>query len=460
MSNAQSISRRSHRSASQVAIPYLAISLLWIISSDRVLEWITQNPSVLTRLQTFKGMGFVLLSGVLVYCLSYLKVRRALTLERIEQQHQEEFRRAFEDAVTGMALLDLDGRILRANPVLATMLDRQVQALQRIHERDILHPDDRARRSEMHQALIKGRPLHEPVELRYLRSGGQIVWVLASSTLSRDANGQPLYFICQLLDITARREAEQKLRQQEQQLAHASRLITLGEMAAGLAHDLSQPISTILQYAQTSLNLIERGQADKLDAIAAALSDLTAQAQHTRHIVQRLRSLARKHTPAPRAVVVNTELEQILRLIASEADRRHVRISLDLQARDAAIHADPVQFQQLVINLINNALEAVMELPVGQRQVLVTSSRVDTDPPQLRISISDNGPGIPEDIKARIFDSFVTSKPAGVGLGLSICRAIVEGHGGRIWHERTEGRTVFHVQLPLMETPACSTVQA
>lgn len=146
---------------------------------------VTQDPATLTRIQTYKGVGFVIASAALVYFLSFLKVRRALTSEQAEHQRQEEFRRAFEDAVTGMALIGLDGRILRANPVLATMLHRDAADLQRVHERDVLHPDDRTRRAELHQALLDGREVHEPTELRYLRGNGQMVWVLASSTLSR-----------------------------------------------------------------------------------------------------------------------------------------------------------------------------------------------------------------------------------------------------------------------------------
>lgn len=444
----------------QVALPYLMASWLWIIASDRIVEWVTQDSATLTQIQTYKGIAFVLASGSLVYFLSFLKVRRALALEQAEQQRQEEFRRAFEDAVTGMALIGLDGRILRANPVLARMLERDAADLERVHERDVLHPDDRTRRAELHQALLDGREVHGPTELRYLRGNGQVVWVLASSTLSRGPDGRALYFICQVLDISARREAEQKLRHQEQQLAHASRLITLGEMAAGLAHDLSQPVSTILQYAETSLTMIERGQTDRLDAIAGALRDVVGQAQHTRQIVQRLRGLARKHTPAPRGVEINAELRQILRLMASEAERRSVRVHLDLRAGDATVHADPVQFQQLVINLFNNALEAVVETPVGRREITVSSLLTEDDPPQVRVTLSDTGPGVPDSVGSRMFDSFVTSKPAGVGLGLAICRAIVEAHDGRLWHERLDDHTVFGFQLPLEESPACTTVTA
>ncbi len=456
MKLSMAIRRDAHRSAFRVALPYLLISGLYIVASDRMLEWVTQDPGVLSRLQTYKGVGFIFATAALVYAMVYWQVSRLLHVEISERQVREQFRRAFEDAVTGMAFLSPEGRIVRVNPILCGMLGRSSRELEGMSVMDITHREDQTLRREILDRLRTGESAIGPYEMRYVRSDGRTLWVLASSTLCRDAEGKPLYYVSQMVDLTQKREAEMKLREQEAQLMHASRLITLGEMASGLAHDLSQPISTILQYAETCLDMLERGRTDQVESMIGALKDVVGQAEHTRQIVGRLRTLARRHTPEPRALDINDVIRQTLRLMSHEAERRQVHVTLDLQADLPMVKADPVQFQQLIINLFSNALEALGETPVTQRRVAVRSQVVDDLQPRVRVSVCDSGPGPSAQVRSRLFQSFVTTKPSGLGLGLSICKAIVEGHGGRLWYDEDTELTTFVFDLPSEEIPVCS----
>jgi two-component system sensor histidine kinase DctS len=456
MKVAMAISRDAHHSAIRVALPYLVISGLYIVASDRMLEWVTSDTAILTRLQTYKGIAFILATAGLVYGLVYWQVRRLIVSELGEQQQREQFRRAFEDAVTGMALLSPDGCFQRVNPVLCGMLGRSQDDLIGTNVMDITHPDDRSLRAQVLRRLRDEAARIEPYEIRCLTGDGRTIWVLASSTLCRDIEGQPLYFLSQIVDVTQRREAEHRIRQQEAQLMHASRLITLGEMASGLAHDLSQPISTILQYTETSLDMLQRGRTDQIESIIGALHDVVGQAEHTRQIVTRLRSLARKHTPEHRPMQINDLIRETLRLMSYEAERRNVCVTLDLQPDLPMVSVDPVQFQQLIINLFNNAIEALVDTPVPQRRVLARTVMCE-DSEKVRVMICDSGPGPDQGVAGRLFDAFVTTKSNGMGLGLSICKTIVESHGGRLWHERNDELTVFTFELPPVEVPACLT---
>lgn len=448
---AKAIRRDAHASAARVAATYLLIAGLYIVASDRMLEWITQDAAALTRLQTFKGIGFVLATAGLVYAMVFWQVRRLLRVEAAERQYREQVRRAFEDSVIGMALLSLDGRIQRVNRVYGEMLGRSAGSLQNVDVLDLTHPEDRPFRAEVLRRLREGEPINGPQEIRYLHADGRTVWILANTTLARDADDRPMYFISQLVDITLRREAELKLRHQESQLAHASRLITLGQMASGLAHDLSQPISTIMQYAETTLDLMEKGRTDQTQAIIGALRDVIGQAELTREIVNRLRTLARKRTPRREDVDLNDMIRRTLRLLSPEAERRHVRVRLDLGRDLPPLHADPVELQQLLINLVNNAMEALADTPADARQLKV-ATRLDDDQGRVVMSVEDSGPGPDAQVADRMFEAFVTSKPHGVGLGLAICRAISRDHGGRLWHERGDGITTFCVEWPVQET--------
>lgn len=446
--------RQATRPALRIALIYAAIGAAWILVSDSLGHRLFP-PDQHVLVQHVKGWLFVAATAGLLYLLVYRSLSRLVEAQRQREEAQEHFRRAFEDAVVGMAMFDDDGRFLRVNPMLCAMLGRDESQLQRMSVLEVTHPDDRPRRREMLRRLREGGPNPGPFQIRYLKADGSVVHGLASSTLCRGADGRPLYWLSQIVDITQRHEAEQRLREQEQQWIHASRLVTLGQMAAGLAHDLSQPLGAMLSYTQTCLDLLRRGQGEpdeRTAAVIRALEEVEREAELTRQIVERLRSLSRRQSPAPRPLDPNATIRDTARLLLPEAERRRIRLDLKLDPAAPTIRADPVQFQQVVMNLIHNALDAADDAGPLQRRVEVATRRVNGDAPAaVQISVDDAGAGPADAVRDHMYEPFVTTKPRGVGLGLSVCRTIVEQHGGRLWHERRDDHTSFHIELPAQQ---------
>jgi len=257
---------------------------------------------------------------------------------------------------------------------------------------------------------------------------------------------QSLLIIALVVQRQRRQRAELELQGQRSQLAHATRLATVGELSASIAHEINQPLAAILTNAETGEMLIKSGESTlpELQEILAAIrhDDLRAS-----DVIERLRRLLRNEKVEMRALSVNDAIESIVELTRGLANRHRVSVHTALDPSIPQVKGDYVQVQQVLLNLVMNAVEAVSEAPAERRRVLITTRELP--PGSVEVAIKDDGPGITPEVIPRIFDPFFTTKADGMGLGLSITRSIVQAHGGRIWAESDTTGMTFRFILPV-----------
>ena len=309
-----------------------------------------------------------------------------------------------------------------------------------------LNPDDLDEHLNKWQASLEtGAPFEN--EARHRDANGEYRWFLVRAVPLRDEHGNVLKWYGTLTDIEDRKRVEQereRLRLLEADLAHENRLSMMGELAACLSHELKQPIAAAITDAKTSLRWLARDQPDveeAREAIMRTMKDGTRAAE----IIDRLRSFYKKGAPPEREVVDMNELaREMLVLLRSEANRYSIDVRTYLATELPKVTADRVQLQQVLMNLMLNGIEAMKDTP-GELEI---KSELDQDG-QLLISVSDTGVGLPAEKTGHIFKAFFTTKPQGSGMGLPICRSIIESHGGRLWASGNNGRgATFQFTLP------------
>src|ERR1700683_1940617 len=308
-----------------------------------------------------------------------------------------------------------------------------------------IHPEDRLKRTGTIERAIVEKADYDQ-EYRILLANGKVKWIhtLGHPVLS-DA-GALEQFVGSSTDITELKSAEQereKLRQLEADLAHIDRVSTLGEMAASLAHEIKQPIAAAITSANTCIEWLAH-EPPNLDRARAAAARIDKYGNRAAEIIDRIRSFYRKSPPQRELVDVNEIICEMVELLRCAANLYAVSIGTDLVADLRKIRADRVQLQQVFMNLILNAIEAMKETG----GVLTVKTQLGENG-QLLISVSDTGVGLPKEKTEQIFDTFFTTKPQGSGMGLSISRSIVESHGGRLWATANSGQgATFHFALP------------
>ena len=248
-----------------------------------------------------------------------------------------------------------------------------------------------------------------------------------------------------IMDVTARLEAENGLHQAQAELAHVSRVATLSELTVSIAHEVNQPLAGVVTNGEAGLRWLRRPEPD-LGEVSASIERMIADARRASEVIKRLRALSSKATPQPTSVDINELVQDTLTLVQREIASQHVALRLSLADGLGRISGDRVQLQQVIINLIVNAIQAMGAMPVGYRQLAILS-RAGED--GVILEITDTGPGFEPADEARLFAAFFTTKPEGMGMGLSICRSIVEAHGGRLRASSpASGGASFEFSLP------------
>lgn len=244
-----------------------------------------------------------------------------------------------------------------------------------------------------------------------------------------------------------RKRAEQKARQHEAELAHMARLNIMGEMAAGLAHELNQPLSAIVNYAHGCVRRL-RSHGDSSAELLDVLEQVCTQAERAGEIIRRVRNFVRKQGPQRAPVDINALIGEVASFIESDVNRDRITLRFELTQGLAPVIADKIQIEQVVLNLLRNAIDAIKSAASYRRELILhTEPRGDGT---VEVSVSDTGVGIPEDMMEHVFEPFVTTKRDGMGMGLSISRSIIDTHGGRLWTEpRVGGGAVFRFTLPI-----------
>lgn len=363
---------------------------------------------------------------------------------RLEQQASE-LRMIFEDAPTPMLITEPGGHILKANRACCTLLGYSDEALRGRRQSELLFPDDRASGAQQLSRLAEG---HGAVncELRYLRGDGSVVH---TSTHAARSEGGPALVISEILDRTALLSAEHEAETLRARLAHAARIGTLGEMVSGIAHEVNQPLTAIATYASACRRLLQSGSAEPAELVAT-LEKIAAQAERAGQVIRGLRSLTRRRDALREPLDVNQLIGEVAKLLEFELRNSGWRLLLHLSPGLLPVIGDGVQLQQVVLNLVRNGIEAMRERAGGDHVEVQTRA---AEPGWLEICVRDSGPGISEAVAAHLFEPFYTTKPQGMGLGLSICQSIVASLGGELGqHTPAQGGACFTIRLPTAET--------
>jgi two-component system, LuxR family, sensor kinase FixL len=368
-------------------------------------------------------------------------------LENQLRQQGDELRMIFESAPTAIAVATVDEKILNHNHSWQYLLGYVNEDQLKLSIADIVHAEDYPSLKSGINRLMQERVDTWRTEARLVTQTGEAVHAQVQIGLIR-ADGKPQYLILELVDRTAQARAEQEVVLLRENLAHMARVNTMGEMATGIAHELNQPLTAIGTYAQAARRIIGSGAAEP-EEIMQTLDKISAQSERAGEVIRRLRAMLVRNERKRES----TEAAQLIRDIArlAEIDLRDRNVSLRLMIGDGLppISVDKIQIQQVIINLLRNAMEAMQETSSGHE---ITLSTRLADDRMLEIGVSDLGPGIEEAVAGQIFDTFYTTKAEGLGMGLAICRSILQSHGGDLtFCNNRYGGATFTIHLPVDE---------
>lgn len=307
----------------------------------------------------------------------------------------------------------------------------------------LVHPDDRAIALARVQRLLAGR--EDTSEFRIVTKSGEVRWIRESGRPVVDDESGALRIFGAAQDVTDRKLAEEEARSRESELAHVLRLGTMGEMAAGLAHEINQPLSAIVSYARGCTRRLRSGVLDA-GTLLEPIEEIARQAMRANEIVQRLLLFVRKQKPARTRAAIGDLVREVGHLLGGEARKRGVKIQMDLASDLPEVEVDRIQIEQVILNLVRNGLEAT---PPGLADPVLTI-RTERDGSSVAVAVTDQGEGLSAEHAERVFEPFFTTKRAGLGMGLAISRSIVRGHGGRIAAVRNAERgATFRFTLPV-----------
>ncbi len=307
-----------------------------------------------------------------------------------------------------------------------------------------VHPDDVAGYRTQWDAAISA-PGSYSSDHRIVTRAGAVRHVRTIYNVSAGSEGS-VRIAGTMLDVTAAKQAEEDARVAQQRMTHVSRLATMGEMAAGIAHELNQPLAAITNYASAASRLLASGE--EPEDVKLALGQIASQALRAGEIIRRLRSLVQNRETRREPADVNDLVTEVVSFSLSDARLHDVRIRAELAPTLPELLVDRIQVQQIILNLLRNGIEALAEQPANDREIVVATALEHGG--SVTISVQDNGPGVPDAVVARIFDPFCTTKETGTGLGLAISRTIAEAHQGKLVYEPRPGTkgACFVLRLP------------
>ena len=310
-----------------------------------------------------------------------------------------------------------------------------------------VHPDDQARVADVIETAVRKRE-EFMFDYRIVYPNGEIRDAQSTGHPVLDPSGGLVEYVGTIIDVTERKQAEkerERLREAQAELAHASRMTTMGELTASLAHEVNQPITAAVNGASTCVRWLTREDPDLGEAREAA-QGVIRNAKRAADIINRIRSISKKGESNRQLADVNELIREMIALLRSEAKRHSISVRTELDAGLPKVMADSVQVQQVLMNLIMNSIDAMKDID-QERELAICSQRADKG--LLMISVSDSGVGLPPQQTDKIFDPFFTTKPHGIGMGLRISRSIVESHGGRLWAaDNTPRGASFYFTLP------------
>jgi len=375
------------------------------------------------------------------------KRRRKATEENVQlysdlEARDKKIRHLFDANIIGIIIWDVEGRIFEANDAFLRIVgyDREDLASGRLHRTDLTPPEwrDRDARTVAELTLVGTVP---PFEKEYFRKDGSRVPVLIGGAMFEEGRNHGVGFVLDLTELkqaeAEARESERRYRETLMELAHANRLATMGQLTASIAHEVKQPIGATVAYAEAALRFLAR-RPPELEEARESLRGILATSQRAGDVIDRIRTLIKKAPPRNERFDINAAIREVIELTRGQAVKDGVSVQTDLAHDLPVIEGDRVQLQQVIVNLIMNALESMSSVNDGTRELFISSQKAE--PGGVLVRVRDSGPGLAPATLERLFNAFYTTKPGGLGLGLSICRSIIEAHGGRLSATANEPR--------------------
>jgi len=369
-------------------------------------------------------------------------------LNKDKTTHENTFDALMDAAVDAIVLIDRNGVIERFSTAAEAMFGYEEDEVLGKNVKMLMPQPHRGRHDdyirtyrETGRAGIIGHGREETA----LRKNGETFPILLTVGVFRQPGGRK--FVGFIRDLSEARAAEARVRQLEGRLANSDRLVALGELTAGIAHEINQPLTAISAYADAARAMMERDQKPSVDEMHFICQRIAEQSLRAAEVVRRMRNLARSGSLVKGRHDVNEIVRNVLLLFEHEVKNTNFTLEYEAAPDLPRPYVDDVQIQQVLVNLVRNSLDALTEAGRSEGRIDISARKEDSC---LKISVSDNGPGISEENRERLFDAFFTTRPQGIGLGLSICRRIATAHGGGLRHEpRAGGGSRFTLGLPL-----------
>lgn len=436
----------THRRALNLAGLSLKLSTNSIKSAPKLLPSLLVDTVILLSL----GLAWSLIA-------LWRDINRRLAAETALRE-QIAFRTAMENSlITGLRARDLEGRVTYVNPAFSQMVGMPAEEIVgHLPPMPYWAPEARTEYQRHFSQVAAGTANPQGFETIFQHSDGRRIPVLIFESPLVDNTGAQTGWMGSILDISDRKRVEDLNRQQEEKLQASARLATMGEIASTLAHELNQPLAAISSYTTGALNMLERNKSKEadvnIDMLTHALEKAQAQAQRAGQIIRSVHTFVKKREPMRTAVTIEELIDNVAPLVELQAQKYFVFIKIDIPDNLPSVLADHVLLEQVLLNLTRNAIESMQSIAPEKRVLRIAAAVDDAVPPNVVVSISDQGHGIPPEVAERLYSPFFSTKADGMGMGLSICRTAIEFHGGTLTHtDNPGGGTIFRFSLPTLQ---------
>jgi PAS domain S-box-containing protein len=433
---------RDHRSRSVLCLPILKQTrLIGMLYLENNLSTAAFTPARMVVLTLLASQAAISIENASLY--------------RELAEREARIRRLVDANIIGIFVWDPDGRIIDANEAFLRIVGYGSDDLVsgRLRWRD-LTPTEWRDADDRRVAELEATGTAQPYEKEYFVKSGRRVPVLVGAATFGGRHDQGVAFV---VDLTERKRAEEEIRESERrysemqmELVHANRVATIGHLSASIAHEVNQPIGATINNASAALHWLSKEPAD-LEKARQALQRIFANGNRVSEVVGRMRALFKKAPIRTEDVDINGAILEVIALTRGEVVKNSISVQSHLVDGLPLIQGDRVQLQQVIMNLIVNAVEALSSVSEGSRDLVITTGKGEPD--GVLVVVRDSGPGLSSPGPERIFDAFNTTKPGGLGMGLSICRTIIEAHGGRLWATAAQPQgAIFQFTLPVQSS--------